>query len=214
MLHRQLWRQRNIILLILGFVIYLNLFHEDLGKKSSEKESLLDGEKLEGVELEDFINTNSKKLDEEGLKRIISSLQQRLKMIDSSFVTSPDLENLQDQTSPVSSTSSSTSSSSPSSPSSTVSISTSSAASKKNSISSSAATITSSPSSTSSTSSRKRLFSHMSQSNFTFYTMICQNRNRNQNRRDWLFFCLQPIFNTLKPKNANNRINRESNIEK
>ena len=168
MLHRQLWRQRNIILLILGFVIYLNLFHEDLGKESSEKASLLDGEELEGVELEDFINTNSKKLDGEGLKRIISSLQQRLKMIDSSFATSPDFENLQDQTSPLSSTSSSTSSTSPSStsPSSTVSISTSSTSSKQNSISSTEATITSSPSSTSSTSSttsRKWLFSYISQ---------------------------------------------------
>ena len=168
MLHRQLWRQRNIILLILGFVIYLNLFHEDLGKEFSEKASLLDGEELEGVELEDFINTNSKKLDGEGLKRIISSLQQRLKMIDSSFATSPDFENLQDQTSPLSSTSSSTSSTSPSStsPSSTVSISTSSTSSKQNSISSTEATITSSPSSTSSTSSttsRKWLFSYISQ---------------------------------------------------
>ena len=208
MLHRQLWRQRNIILLILGFVIYLNLFHEDLGTKSSEKESLLDGEELEGVELEDFINTNSKKLDEEGLKRIISSLQQRLKMIDSSFVTSPDFENLQDQTSPVSSTSSSTSSPSPSSPSSTVSISTSS---KQNSISSTDATITSSPSSTSSTSSRKSLFSHMYQRKCTFYTRICQNRNCNRIRRDWLFFaCNRCTFNTLKQKNANDRINRES----
>ena len=168
MLHRQLWRQRNIILLILGFVIYLNLFHEDLGKEFSEKASLLDGEELEGVELEDFINTNSKKLDGEGLKRIISSLQQRLKMIDSLFATSPDFENLQDQTSPLSSTSSSTSSTSPSStsPSSTVSISTSSTSSKQNSISSTEATITSSPSSTSSTSSttsRKWLFSYISQ---------------------------------------------------
>ena len=168
MLHRQLWRQRNFILLILGFVIYLNLFHEDLGKESSEKASLLDGEELEGVELEDFINTNSKKLDGEGLKRIISSLQQRLKMIDSLFATSPDFENLQYQTSPLSSTSSSTSSTSPSStsPSSTVSISTSSTSSKQNSISSTEATITSSPSSTSSTSSttsRKWLFSYISQ---------------------------------------------------
>ena len=160
MLHRQLWRQRNIILLILGFVIYLNLFHEDLQKKSSEKRSL-DDEELEGVELEDFINTNSKKLDEEGLRRIISSLQQRLKTIDSSFVTSPDFENLQDlQTSPVSSTSSTsstTSSSTDSSPSSTVSISTSST-NNKNSVTSIDATITSSPSSTS---SRKELFSVM-----------------------------------------------------
>ena len=167
MLHRQLWRQRNIILLILGFVIYLNLFHEDLGTKSSEKASLLDGEELEGVELEDFINTNSKKLDEEGLKRVISSLQQRLKMIDSSFATSPDYENLQDQTSPVSSTSSSTSSTTPSSssPSSTVSISTSSTSSNQSSISSTDATITSSPSSTS---SRKRLFSYKAQRNLSF----------------------------------------------
>ena len=160
MLHRQLWRQRNIILLILGFVIYLNLFHEDLQKKSSEKRSL-DDEEIEGVELEDFINTNSKKLDEEGLRRIISSLQQRLKTIDSSFVTSPDFENLQDlQTSPVSSTSSTsstTSSSTDSSPSSTVSISTSST-NNKNSVTSIDATITSSPSSTS---SRKELFSVM-----------------------------------------------------
>ena len=165
MLHRQLWRQRNIILLILGFVIYLNLFHEDLQKKSSEKRSL-DDEEIEGVELEDFINTNSKKLDEEGLRRIISSLQQRLKTIDSSFVTSPDFENLQDlQTSPVSSTSSTsstTSSSTDSSLSSTVSISTSST-NNKNSVTSIDATITSSPSSTS---SRKELFSVMIECRF------------------------------------------------
>ena len=159
MLHRQLWRQRNIILLILGFVIYLNVFHEDLQKKSSEKRSL-DGDnfqELEGVELEDFINTNSKKLDEEGLRRIISSLTQRLKAIDPSQVTSPDFENLQDlQTSPVSSTSSTSSTTLPSSPSSTVSMSTSSTPNNQNSPISTDATITSSPSSTSSTSSSTR----------------------------------------------------------
>ena len=159
MLHRQLWRQRNIILLILGFIIYLNVFHEDLQKKSSEKRSL-DGDKfeeLEGVELEDFINTNSKKLDEEGLKRIISSLTERLKSIDLSFAASPDFENL--QTSPVSSTSSTTSTTPSASPSSTVSISTSSTPSNQNSPTSTDATITSSPSSTSSSSSRNGLFS-------------------------------------------------------
>ena len=176
MLHRQLWRQRNIILLILGFVIYLNLFHEDLQKKSSEKRSL-DDEEIEGVELEDFINTNSKKLDEEGLRRIISSLQQRLKTIDSSFVTSPDFENLQDlQTSPVSSTSSTsstTSSSTDSSPSSTVSISTSST-NNKNSVTSIDATITTSPSSTS---SRKELFSVMIECRFYRVNQLERNYN-------------------------------------
>ena len=162
MLHRQLWRQRNIILLILGFIIYLNVFHEDLQKKSSEKRSL-DGDKFEefeGVELEDFINTNSKKLDEEELRRIISSLTERLKSIDLSFATSPEFENLQDlQSSPVSSTSLTSSTTSSSSPSSTVSLSTSSTPNNQNSPTSTDATITSSPSSTSSSSSRNGLFS-------------------------------------------------------